>query len=76
MQEYEGLGLLAEFLDRVELCAKKRGCQHITLVANEFSQMKLFEEYGFTVDSYPLAQQQVSSGRLIPMHKLVSQIDA
>ena len=73
MQKYKGLGLLAEFVYRVEACAIARGCDNITLVANETSQMHLFQKYGFRVDDYPVARQKVAEGRLIPMHKAVPQ---
>ena len=73
MQRHKGLGLLPTFMGRVERCAQSRKCDRITLVANETSQMTLFAKYGFAVDNYEVAQQKVSSGKLIPMNKTVSQ---
>lgn len=72
LQKYKGLGLLREFLGRVEACAVARGCCNITLVANELSQTQLFERHGFRIDSYPAAENARLAGRLIPMHKAVS----
>lgn len=73
MQTHKGLGLLPTFMDRVDQCAQSRTCDRISLVANETSQMTLFSRFGFDVDDYPVAQQQVSLGKLIPMNKIVSQ---
>ena len=68
---FKGLGLLGEFVKRLEACAIARGCDNITLVANETSQMSLFQKYGFAVDAYQMARDQVAEGKAIPMHKAV-----
>jgi hypothetical protein len=69
LQKYKGLGLLPTFLDRVEKCAIVRGCENITLIANETSQATLFGRFGFVVDDHLSAKTSVAHGKAIPMHK-------
>lgn len=72
LQTNKGLRLLPTFLDRVEQCARARGCDYITLVANETSLQNLFQKHGFVVDVYSSAKNAEATGRTIPMHKTVS----
>ncbi len=71
LQTHRGLGLLKTLMERLEACAIARGCENLTLVANETSQSQLFGRYGFAVDDYPNAHDAVLAGKLIPMHKKV-----
>jgi hypothetical protein len=45
---YRGLGLLGNFIERVNTAAKSLGCDRITLTAASRDQLPLFQRHGFT----------------------------
>jgi hypothetical protein len=70
-QTHKGLGLLPTLMDNMQVQAKKRHCDQLTLTAATRDQVELFLRYGFVVERSPSGRIAMQLGFGIPMERNV-----
>jgi len=67
-QKFEGFGMLGEVAANAKKCARKLGCEAITLTAASDTIVRVFEKHGFEVDDTPTGRSAKIVGSGAPMH--------